>query len=132
MVYLVVLGDHDPMVFAPDLAPVQLARKGGDVRVWSVTICHKEVWFGCLLLIGGNNIPRVDLGDHSFYRMVFVPYAVLLEFLDVLRINGRDDGFDRHQVGHILEGIILPLKFMVLLEFEELATLGTVRNSWVE
>ena len=34
--YLVVVGDCDPMVFALNLASVQLARKGGDMRSWSV------------------------------------------------------------------------------------------------
>ena len=36
VVHLVVVSDSDPMVFALDLAPVQLARNGGDVRFWSI------------------------------------------------------------------------------------------------
>ena len=41
VVYLVVIGDCDPMVFALDLAPVQLAHKVGDMRFWSVTPWRK-------------------------------------------------------------------------------------------
>ena len=38
--HLVLVGNSDPMVFPLNLAPVQLARKGGDVRFWSVDPWH--------------------------------------------------------------------------------------------
>ena len=67
------------------------------------------------LLLGGNNISRADLGNHCIDCMVFVTYLVLLELLNVLRVDGRDDGFDRHRLNHLLEGVILPLDLMVSL-----------------
>ena len=84
------------MVFALDLVPVQLVHKGGDVRFWSVTPWNEGVGFDRQLLFGGNNIPLADLGNHCFDCLVFVPYVVLLEFLNILRIAGRNDRFDRH------------------------------------
>ena len=96
MVYLVVVGNCDPMFFALNLVPVQLARKGGDMRFWSVAPWLKEVGFDIQLLLGGDNIPRAELGNQCLDGLVFVPYVVLLEFLDVLCVDGRDNGFDRH------------------------------------
>ena len=132
VVHLVVVGDSDPMVFSLDLAPVELARNGGDVRVWSVTPWREEVGFGIQIILGGNSIPRAELGNHCLDHLVFVTYLVFLEFLDVLCVNGRDDGFYRHQFNHLLEGVILPLNPMVRLELKELAPLGAVLGSWVE
>ena len=88
--------------------------------------------FDIQLLLGGNNIPRAELGNHCFDFMVFVPYVVLLEFLDVLRVGGCNDGFNRHRADHLLEGVLLPLNLLVRLELEELLTLGSVLNCWVE
>ena len=120
------------MVLALDLAPVQLPRKGGDVRFCSVTPWRKEVVFDGQLILGDNNKPRADLGDHFFYRLFFLPYVVLLKFLGVLLVDGRDDSFDRHRVDHLLEGVLLTLDLLVLLELDDFAPLGTVRNSWVD
>ena len=58
--------------------------------------------------------------------MVLVPYVVLLELIDILRVDGRDDGFDHHRVDHILEGVLLQLELLVRLELEEISTLGAV------
>ena len=102
VVQLVIVGDSDPMVFTLDLAPIQLARKGG--APW-----RKEVVFDSHILLVGNNIPRVELGNQCFDRLVFVPYIVLLKFLDIFCVDGCDDGFDRHQVDQLLEGVLLPL-----------------------
>ena len=41
--HLIIVGDRDPMVFALDLVPVQLERKGFDMRVRSVAPQSKEV-----------------------------------------------------------------------------------------
>ena len=51
------------MVFTLYLVPVQLTRKGGDMRFWSVAPWRKEVGFDSQLLVGGNNIPRADMGN---------------------------------------------------------------------
>ena len=96
MLHLVVVGDRDPVVFALDLAPVQLVGKGGDVSFWSVAPGREEIVLDGHLLLGDNYIPRADLVDHCFYCLVFTPYVVFLEFLDVLHIDGHDDGLDRH------------------------------------
>ena len=64
--------------------------------------------------------------------MGFVPYVVLLEFLEVLCVGNRDDGFDRHQVDHLLEGVLLPLELLVRLDLEEIPTLCDVLGSWVK
>ena len=74
----------------------------------------------------------VDLGNHCLDRLIFVPYVVLLEFLDGFCVDSHDNGFDCHQVDHLLEGALLPLNLLVRLELEELSTLGAVRISWVE
>ena len=74
----------------------------------------------------------MDLGDHRFYCLVFVPYVVLPKFLDVLCINSHDNGFDLHQVNHLLEHVFLPLDLLVLLELEEIVPLGITPDSWVE
>ena len=132
MVHLVVVGDIDPMVFALDLASVQLERKGGDVRFWSVAPWREEVGFDIRLLLGVNNIPRADMDDHYIDCMVLVPYIVLLEFLDVFRVDVRDDSFDRHQVNHLLEGVLLQFDLLVRLEWEDLSILGAVLDYWVD
>ena len=102
VVHFIIVGDSDPMVFSLNLVPVQLARKGGDVRIWSVTPWRKEVGFDSQLILGGNNIPRVDLGNYCLDRMFLVPYIFLFGFLDVFLINGRNDGFDHHCANHLL------------------------------
>ena len=48
-----------------------------------------------------------------------------------MRIDGRNDGFERHQVDHLLAGVPLPLDLLVLLDLEDITPLGTVRNYWV-
>ena len=127
-VHLVIVSDSEPIVFALDLVPVQLVRKGGNLRIWSVTPCCEEVGFDRQLPLCGNNIPCAELYKHFPDCLVLVTYVVLLAFFHVLRFDGCDDGFDCHQVGHILEGVLLPLDLLVLLELEELTTLGGVLN----
>ena len=131
-VYLVVVGYFDPMVFALYLAHAQLARKGGDMRFWSVAAWRKELVFDSQLLLDGDNIPCAELGNHCLDCLVFVPYVVLLEFLNVLCVDGRDNGFDCHQVDNLLEDVLPPLYLLVRLELEEISTLGVVLNYLVE
>ena len=132
MVYLVVVGDCNPMVFAIDLVHVQLARKGGDMCLWSVAPWREEVGFDSQPLLGGDKIPRAEIGNQCLDCLVLVPYVVLLELLDILCVDGRDNGFDRHRVEHVMKGVILPLNLLVRLELEELSTLGTVLDSRVD
>ena len=84
------------------------------------------------LLFGGDDIPRDDLGNQCLDGLIFLSYVVPLEFLDVLRVNGHNDGFNRHRVNHVLEGVFLTLDLLVLLELEVITPLGIVHNSWVE
>ena len=101
------------------------------MRFWIVAPWREEVGFDIQNLLGGDNIPRAELGNQCLDRLVVVTYAFLLEFLDILRINSCDNGFDHHQVYHLLEGVLLPLDLMVSLELEELYNLGSVLSSWV-
>ena len=96
------------MVFALDLVPAQLARKGDDMRLWSVPPWREDVDFDIQILLGGDNIPLAEMDNQCIDRLLFLPYVFLLEFLDVLRVNGCNDGFDHHQVDHLLEGVLLP------------------------
>ena len=132
VVYLVLVGDCDPMVFALSLAPVQLACKGGDMSFWSVAPWREEVGFDSQILLGDDNIPRAELGNQCLGGMFFVTYVVLPEFLDELCVDGRNNGFNCHQVKHLLEGVILPIDILIHLDMEELLILGNVLNSWVD
>ena len=71
--------------------------------------------FDSQLLLGGDNIPHTELGNQFFDRLVFVPCVVLLEFLNILHIQGCDDGFNRQQFDQLLEGALLPIDLLVLL-----------------
>ena len=88
--------------------------------------------FDIQILLGGNNITLAELGNHCLYPLVFVTCIVLLEFLDILCIDGCDNGFYRHRVDHLLEGVLLPLGLLMRLELEDLAPLGAVLDSWVD
>ena len=129
VVYLVVVGVCDPMVFTFYLAPVQLACKGGDMRFWSVDPFHDKVGFYIQLLLGGYKIIRDELGNQCLDGLVFVPYVILLEFFDALCVDVGNNGFDHQQVDHLLEGLYLPLDLLVRLELEELSTLGAVLDA---
>ena len=94
--HLVIVGDHEPVIFALYFLPIQLACEGGDMRFRSVTPRRKDVVFGGQLFLGVNDIPSTELRDHRFYGLVFVTDAVFLYLLDVLCVDGRDDSFDRH------------------------------------
>ena len=78
VVHLIFVGDRDPMVFAINLVPVQLERKGGDVCFWSVPPQCEEVGFYGKFLHGGNGIPHTELIDYCFYCLVFVPDVIFL------------------------------------------------------
>ena len=88
--------------------------------------------FDSQLLLGGDNIPRAELGKKCLDGLVFVPYVVLLELFNLLCVDGCDNGFDRHQVNHLLDSVLLSLDFLVRLKLEELSTLGSVLGSWVD
>ena len=128
MVHLVGLGDCDPMVFAFDLAPVQLTGEGCDMRVGHVTPRRKEVCLDVEIILGYDDVPRLELLDHCLDGMIFATDIVLLYLFDLSRIDGCADGFDRHGIHHLLEGVLLPSNIVVLLELEEIAPLGVVLN----
>ena len=88
--------------------------------------------FDSHIFLGGDNIPRAELGNQCLDGLVFVPYVVLLEFLIVLCVDSRDNGFNHHRVDHLLESVLLPLDLMVRLDLEELSTLGDVLNYLVD
>ena len=129
--HLVVLFDRDPMALALDLAPVHLTGEVCDMHIRHVTPRREEVCLYCYLLLGSDDAPRSELLDHCLDCLVFVPNTVILQIFDILRIEGRDNGFNRHRIYHLLEGILLPFDLVVLLELEELAPLGVVLNFWV-
>ena len=52
--------------------------------------------------------------------------------LHTLRIDVRNDVFNRHGINHLLKGIILPVDLVVLLELEDLAPLDVLLNFWTE
>ena len=120
------------MVFAIDLVHVQLARKGGDMCLWSVAPWREEVGFDSHIFLGGDNIPRADLGNQCLDSLDFVPYVVLLEFLSILRVNVCNNVFYCHRVYHFLEGVLLTLNLLFRLELEELSTLGAALKFWVD
>ena len=62
----------------------------------------------------------------------FLTNVVLLQIFHVFRVNGHDNGFDRHGIHHLLGGVLLPVDLVVLLELEYLAPLGVNLNFWVE
>ena len=66
------------------------------------------------------------------FIVCFLPYIVLLEFLNILRVDGCDNGFDHHRVDPLLEGVLLPFELLVLLELEDLAPLGIILDYWIE
>ena len=91
-----------------------------------------EAGFDIQILLGGDNIPRAEMGNQCLDGLVFVPYVVLLEFIYVLRGNVCNDGFDHHRFDHLLESVLLPLNLLVRLELEKLSTVGDVLSSWVD
>ena len=104
--------------------------KVGTCTFASVTPRREEVGLDGPLLLGGNNITCLKLCEHCFYGLVFVPEVVFLQILDVLRVDGRKNGFYCHRVDQLLEVVLLPVDLMVLLELEELALLGVVLGFW--
>ena len=120
------------MVFALYLVPVQLACKGGDMRFWSVASWREEVGFDSQLPLGGDNIPRTEMGNQCLDGLFFVPYVVLLEFLNVFCVDGCDNKFDHYWVNHLLEGVLLTLDLLVRLELEKLSTLGDILDYRVD
>ena len=57
---------------------------------------------------------------------MFVTRVVLFELFRLLRIDVQDNGFDRHVIYRLLKGLLIPVDFVVLLEVEDLTTLGVV------
>ena len=49
-----------------------------------------------------------------------------------MRIDGRNNGFDRHGIDQFLKGILLPVDLVVFLDLEEIAPLGVVLNCCIE
>ena len=94
MVHLVGLGDCDPMFLVFDLARVQLSGEGCDIRVRRVTPWSEEVCLDGDLLFGRDEVPRLELLDHRLDGMIIVTDVALFQIFDVLRVDGRNDGFD--------------------------------------
>ena len=106
------------MVLVFNLAPVQLAGEGCDVRIRHVDSQFEEVCLDGDLLLSVNDVPHMELRDHRLGGLMFVTYVVLLELFSLLRINGCDNGFDLHGIHHLLEVVIFPVDLVVLLELE--------------
>ena len=65
------------------------------MRFRSVTSRHKEVGIDGKKLFDGNEIPHSELHNHRFYGLFFVPNVVFFQILDVLRVDIRNDAFNR-------------------------------------
>ena len=50
----------------------------------------------------------------------------------VLRVDGRNYGFNRLVIDHPLKIVLPSVDLVVLLELEELSPLGIVLNFWIE
>ena len=120
------------MVLAFDLAPVQLIGEGCDMCVGRVATRLEEVCLYGELLICCDKVPHLELVDNRLDGLILVTHLVLFKLFHVLRVNGRNDGFDRHGICHLLKGVLLPFDPVVLLELEDLVPLGVVLNFWVE
>ena len=126
------LGDCNPMVPAFDLAPVQLAGKGCDVGVGRVAPGIEEVRLCGELFLGRDDFPGLELLDYCPIFLVFVTNVGLFYMFYVLRVNGRNDGFDRHVTNYLLKSVLLPVYLVILLDLEEIVPLGVVLNFWIE
>ena len=103
------------MVLAFDLVPVQLVVTGCDIRVLSVAPCLEEVRLDGELLLCCDDEPCLELLHHRLNVLIFLTQVVLFELFHVLRVNGRDDGFDLHGIYHLLKILLLPVDLVVLL-----------------
>ena len=132
MVQLVGLGDCDPLFLSLDLAPVQFTGEVFDMCAGRVTPRLDEVFLYGKLLLFCDYVPCMELLVHCLDGLILVTHLVLFKLFHVLRVNGRNDGFDRHRICHLLKGVLLPFDPVVLLELEDLVPLGVVLNFWVK
>ena len=109
MFHLVGIGDCDPMVLVFKLVPVQLTGEGCDMCVGCVVPRHKLVCLDGDLLLGYDYVPLLYLLDHCLDCLVIVPNVVFLHIFNVLRVDARDNGFGRHRIHQLLEGVLLPI-----------------------
>ena len=54
------------------------------------------------LILGRDDILRLELLGHSLDGLIFVTHVVLFQIFHVLCFNGRDNGFDHHVIYHFL------------------------------
>ena len=109
MVHLFRPGDCDPTVLKFDLAHVQLTGKGCDMRVGRDAPQLELVCLDGKLILGRDDAPRMEVLDHLLNALFFVTDVVLLHICHILRFDGRNDGFNRHGIHHLLEGLFLPV-----------------------
>ena len=115
VVHLVGLGECDPMVLAFNLPPVQLAGEGCNMCVGRVTPYLEKVCLHGELLLCCDDVLRLELLEHRLDGMILVTHVVLFELFYVLRVDGHNDGFDRHGIYHLLKGVLFPVDLVVLL-----------------
>ena len=132
MVHLVFIDDRDTIIFALYLAPVELARKVCDVHVGSVASQRDEFGLDGQFILGGDDVPRLDLRDHRFDGPILIPNVVLFQLLDILSVDGCKDGLNHHGVHHLLEGVLLTLDLLVRLDLEDLVPIYVVPDFRVE
>ena len=86
------------MVLALDLVIVQLTGKGCYMSVGSVAPHLKEVCLDGELLLCCDNVPCLVQLDHRLDGLIILTHVVLVELFQALRVDGRDNGFDRHGI----------------------------------
>ena len=117
-VHLVGLVDCDSMVLVFNFAPVQLTGEGCVMCIRRVALRLKELCLDGKLLLCCNEVTRLELIDHCIDGLIIVTRVVLFELFHILRVDIRDDGFDRHDTYRPLKGLLLPVDILVLLGME--------------
>ena len=76
----------------------------------------------------GDDGPILDVGEEQVDCFLVVADVLLPPLLDVLHVNNLFDGGDSASVNGLLEIIFLPAGLLILLEFEEVATVFIVND----
>ena len=84
------------------------------------------------LLCVGYGKPPAQLGDHFEDRSLVVPHVFLVELLDVLFIDVRDDLLDADLADNLMVDKACPHGQMLLLKLEEVSALRICRDLRVD
>ena len=70
--------------------------------------------------------------EHGFDRRISISDVLLAEFVEVLVVDSRGDGFDGNGVDDELEVLLRPPEFLVLLQDDEVPAFRCIRDGWIE